>query len=74
MESSGSEEVGPEEGGSNFTVLIIMIVNFIVLPGLLCLYCKFDAYCQGGVENLEMIERPLNDHDDYQDQVIKPFE
>lgn len=66
MESSGSEEVGPEEGGSNFTVLIIMIVNFIVLPGLLCLYCKFYAYCQSDEENLEMIER--------QDQVIKPFE
>ena len=52
MESSGSEEVGPEEGGSNFTGLIIaLIVNFIVLPGLLCLYCKFYAYCQGDEEN-----------------------
>ena len=61
MESSGSEEGGPDIG-----LIIGLIVNFIVLPGLLCLYCKFYAYCQSDVENLEMIER--------QDQVIKPFE
>ena len=65
MESSGSEEVGPEEGVDK-GLIIGLIVNFIVLPGLLCLYCKFYAYCQSDVENLEMIER--------QDQVIKPFE
>ena len=62
MESSGSEE-----GGSNFTVLIIiLIVNCIVLPGLMCLNCYCNGQCQPDQENLEMIER--------QDQVIKPFE
>lgn len=61
MESSGSEEVGPDTG-----LIIGLVVNFIVLPGLLCLYCKFYAYCQSDQENLEMIER--------QDHVIKPFE
>ena len=59
MESSGSEEGGPDIG-----LIIGLIVNFIVLPGLLCLCCYCNGQCQP--DQVEMIER--------QDQVIKPFE
>ena len=65
MESSGSEEVGPEEGVDK-GLIIGLIVNFIVLPGLLCLCCYCNGQCQPNQVNSEMIER--------QDQVIKPFE